>query len=202
MVRLEKVTLRYGQGPEVLRDLSFHLEPGSFHFLVGPSGAGKSSLLRILDGRSQLDDGEIRRVSGLRVATVEQEPELPEGLTVLEALCGDILDTEDWGRPARAGALIDSLGLNAEAPIAGLSGGTRKRVALARALALRPDVLLLDEPTSCLDAAAVAQAEGVFRTEAARGAALLIVTHDPDQAARLADRHLHIGGGRLREETA
>ena len=193
IVSLTQAQLAYGHHP-LLDHADLAIQAGERIGLIGRNGAGKSSLLRILDGRSQLDDGEIRRVSGLRVATVEQEPELPEGLTVLEALCGDMLDTEDWGRPARAGALIDSLGLNAEAPIAGLSGGTRKRVALARALVAEPDLLLLDEPTNHLDFDGIAWLEGLLL--AAR-IAVVIITHDRRFLDVVTTRIIELDRGRL-----
>ncbi|HUH40408.1 MAG TPA: ATP-binding cassette domain-containing protein [Castellaniella sp.] len=174
IVSLTQAQLAYGHHP-LLDHADLAIQAGERIGLIGRNGAGKSSLLRVLDGRTQLDDGEIRRAGGLRVATVEQEPELPAEGTVFEILCGDVLDSEDWGRPARASALIDSLGLQADAPLAGLSGGTRKRLALAHALIDEPDLLLLDEPTNHLDFDGIHWLEGLLLSSRI---AVVIITHD------------------------
>src|SRR5690606_27227431 len=143
--------------------------------LIGRNGAGKSSLLRVLDGRTVPDDGEIMRMGGLRIATVEQEPELDDAQNVFDTICGDITGSEDWQRPSRVNALIEQLGLAPDASIAGLSGGTRKRVALARALADQPDLLLLDEPTNHLDFVGIAWLESLLLNARC---SVVIITHD------------------------
>lgn len=174
LITLTNLQLAFGHHP-LLDHADLAVQPGERIGLIGRNGAGKSSLLKILDERIQPDDGEVMRLSGLKTATVEQEPELDESLTVFEVLCGDINESEDWSRPARVQSLIDELGLTADAPIAGLSGGTRKRVALARALADEPDLLLLDEPTNHLDFIGIDWLEQ--RLLNAR-CSIILITHD------------------------
>lgn len=162
--------------------------------LIGRNGAGKSSLLRILDGRSDPDDGEVSRLGSLRSMTVEQEPELPEESTVYDAIVGDFLSTEDWQRPTRANAMIEDLGLNPDAKIAGLSGGTRKRIALARAFVEEPDLLLLDEPTNHLDFLGIAWLEK--RILQNRGACV-VITHDRRFLDAVTTRIVELDRGKL-----
>src|SRR3546814_6404038 len=95
------------------------------------------------DLRTLLDDGDLMRLGGLKIATVEQEPDLDNSLSIFETLCPDTTESEDWARPSRVQALLEKLGLNPDDRIDGLSGGNRKRVALARALAEEPDMQLL-----------------------------------------------------------
>src|SRR5699024_98187 len=95
--------------------------------------------------------GEVKRRQGVRIALVEQEPSLPAEVTTFDLLAGNYIEAEDWQRPALANRYIDELGLSADQPIGGLSGGMRKRLALAQALIAQPDLLLLDEPTNHLD---------------------------------------------------
>ncbi|MBC7202657.1 MAG: ATP-binding cassette domain-containing protein, partial [Pusillimonas sp.] len=143
--------------------------------LIGRNGAGKSSLLRLIDGRALPDDGEVQRLGGLKIATVEQEPVLDDNSNVLDTICGHFEVDEDWARPARAKALISELGLQESASIKGLSGGTRKRVALARAITLEPDLLLLDEPTNHLDFDGIAWLEQRLKRAAF---SIVLITHD------------------------
>lgn len=193
LITLSGVQLAYGHHP-LLDHADFTIQPGERIGLIGRNGAGKSSLLKVLDGRTAPDDGEIMRSSGLRIATVEQEPELDGHSTVLEALCGNYAETEDWQRPARAGALIEQLGLAPDLPIEGLSGGMRKRVALARALADEPDLLLLDEPTNHLDFDGIAWLEGLLQSARC---SVVIITHDRRFLDAVATRIVELDRGTL-----
>jgi len=193
LVTLTDAQLAYGHHP-LLDHAELTIQAGERIGLIGRNGAGKSSLLKIIDGRIQPDDGEVMRVGGLRVATVEQEPELDDNLTVHEALCGDIHSSEDWQRPARANALIEQLGLQADAQIAGLSGGSRKRVALARAVADEPDLLLLDEPTNHLDFDGITWLENLLLTARC---GVVLITHDRRFLDAVATRIVELDRGKL-----
>ncbi|WP_238926802.1 ATP-binding cassette domain-containing protein [Achromobacter xylosoxidans] len=193
LITLTDIQLAYGHHP-LLDHADFAIQAGERIGLIGRNGAGKSSLLRLLDGRTVPDDGDIARSSGLRVATVEQEPELDENATVFDVVCNVEGDHEDWQRPSRVRAMLEKLGLPADAQIAGLSGGTRKRVALARALVEEPDLLLLDEPTNHLDFDGIAWLEETLR--AWKGAAV-IITHDRRFLDSVATRIVELDRGRL-----
>ena len=193
LLSLTNLQLAFGHHP-LLDHAELAIQSGERIGLIGRNGAGKSSLLKIIDGRITPDDGDIRRLSGLRVATVEQEPELDETLSVLEYLTGDLSLSEDWQRPARAGALIDQLGLDPDSPIAGLSGGMRKRVALAHALAEEPDLLLLDEPTNHLDFTGIGWLEKMLL--GAR-CSVIIITHDRRFLDTVTTRIIELDRGQL-----
>ncbi|MFY2798775.1 ATP-binding cassette domain-containing protein [Achromobacter dolens] len=193
LITLTDIQLAYGHHP-LLDHADFAIQAGERIGLIGRNGAGKSSLLRLLDGRTVPDDGDIARSSGLRVATVEQEPELDENATVFDVVCNVDGDHEDWRRPSRVRAVLEKLGLPADVQIAGLSGGTRKRVALARALVEEPDLLLLDEPTNHLDFDGIAWLEEMLRTW--KGAAV-IITHDRRFLDSVATRIVELDRGRL-----
>ncbi|MGB3436503.1 ATP-binding cassette domain-containing protein, partial [Achromobacter sp.] len=193
LITLTDIQLAYGHHP-LLDHADFAIQAGERIGLIGRNGAGKSSLLRLLDGRTLPDDGDIARSSGLRVATVEQEPELDENATVFDVVCNVEGDHEDWQRPSRVRSVLEKLGLPADVQIAGLSGGTRKRVALARALVDEPDLLLLDEPTNHLDFEGIAWLEEMLRTW--KGAAV-IITHDRRFLDSVATRIVELDRGRL-----
>jgi ATP-binding cassette subfamily F protein uup len=193
LASLTNIQLAYGHHP-LLDHADLAILAGERIGLIGRNGAGKSSLLRLIDGRVAPDDGEIMRISGLRIATVEQEPELDDNQTIYDFLCGDITANEDWQRPARAGALIDQLGLHADAPIQGLSGGMRKRVALAQALCNQPDLLLLDEPTNHLDFDGINWLEQLLKTARC---SVVIITHDRRFLDAVATRIVELDRGKL-----
>ncbi|VFR18148.1 COG0488: ATPase components of ABC transporters with duplicated ATPase domains [plant metagenome] len=194
LITLTDLQLAFGHHP-LLDHAELSVQEGERIGLIGRNGAGKSSLLRLLDGRAQPDDGAIARAGGLKVVTVEQEPEIDEQGTIYDAVFGEIdYESEDWQRPARVRSLIEKLGLSADAPAAGLSGGTRKRVALVRALADEPDLLLLDEPTNHLDFDGIAWLEAMLRD--ARFATVFI-THDRRFLDALATRIVELDRGKL-----
>src|SRR5690554_3028017 len=193
LITLNNIQLAYGHHA-LLDGANFTVQTEERIGLIGRNGAGKSSLLRLIDGRTAPDDGEIMRAGGLRTATVEQEPQLDDSLTVFELLCGDYLDQEDWQRPSRANMLIDQLGLAADATIKGLSGGMRKRVALASAVADEPDLLLLDEPTNHLDFSSIAWLENLIKTVRC---SVIIITHDRRFLDNVTSRIVELDRGQL-----
>jgi len=193
LITLSKVQLAFGHHA-LLDGADFSILQGDRIGLIGRNGAGKSSLLKILDGRIEPDDGEVMRMNGLTVATVEQEPELDPQATVMEVLCGNYIEREDWQRPSIAGTLIDQLGLQGDARIEGLSGGTRKRVALARALADQPDLLLLDEPTNHLDFDGILWLQEKLLESRCT---LVVITHDRRFLDEVANRIVELDRGQL-----
>jgi cell division transport system ATP-binding protein len=169
LIEFSDVGLRYGNGPEVLRDLSFSVEPGSFHFLTGPSGAGKTSLLRLLllslkpsRGRVTMFGEDVSNLSQDRllqmrrhIGIVFQEFRLLDHLTTFEnvALPLRVLGQPESEYRPNVTELLEWVGLGERmnAPPSLLSGGEKQRAAIARAVIARPKVLLADEPTGNVD---------------------------------------------------
>ena len=169
MIEFSNVGLRYGNGPEILRDLTFSVEPGSFHFLTGPSGAGKTSLLRLLllslkpsRGRVTMFGEDVSNLSQDRllqmrrhIGIVFQEFRLLDHLTTFEnvALPLRVLGQPESEYRPNVTELLEWVGLgermNALPSL--LSGGEKQRAAIARAVIARPKVLLADEPTGNVD---------------------------------------------------
>ena len=194
LLTLHQVHLAYGHHP-LLDGADMAIQSSERIGLIGRNGAGKSSLLRLLDGRTQPDDGDIVTSGQVQVATVEQEPSLDEALTVMQAVLGEQDPYhEDWARASRARALVDKLGLPPDALVSELSGGMRKRVALARAIAGEPNLLLLDEPTNHLDLDGILWLEDALRQWP--GSAI-IITHDRRFLDAVATRIVELDRGRL-----
>lgn len=200
----------------VLERVSLAVRPGAIDALVGPNGAGKSTLLGALAGTVAATSGAVeldgrplaalpRRAIAARVAVVTQDAPAPEGFTVRELVA--------LGRAPRQGAWmwasrddrahvarsLERVGIEplADRALAELSGGERRRVALARALAQDADYLLMDEPAANLDLEGEARLFAVAREEAARGRGVLVVMHGLEAAARLADRVTLLAAGRV-----
>ncbi|MBS0190076.1 MAG: ABC-F family ATP-binding cassette domain-containing protein [Phycisphaerales bacterium] len=164
--------------------------------LIGPNGSGKSTLLRILAGDNIADEGGVTVRKGVRAAYVPQRDEFPEGATihsaVADALKADMASGtlahlhDDHEADLAADLILDRVGfLDLSVPASSLSGGQRKRLAIARELAKEPDVLLLDEPTNHLDVEGIEWLEGVLR---AGPFASVIVTHDREFLETVATR--------------
>lgn len=206
------VALSYGRDRRarhlVLRDFSLQLRAGEIVAVLGPSGAGKSSLLRVLGGLQKPDAGSVRVHGEVlhgthpRVSLMFQDPCLLPWLT-LEENVGFGLGfsrqpaLERAERRHRVHALIADVGLGAALGRypAELSGGMAQRVALARSLVRRPELLLLDEPFSALDEITRGEMQQLLLALARRSrTAAVLVTHDIDEALLLADRILLLGG--------
>jgi ATP-binding cassette subfamily F protein uup len=217
----------------LLDDVDFELDSRERVGLIGRNGSGKSSLLGVLAGRIDLDDGERRIAPQARIAWVAQEPAHDPALSVYDtvalglgaegrlladyhhatallasesrdsqrldevaALHAQLDSIDGWVRGHRIDTVISRLGLPADTPVGSLSGGWRKRVALAQALAAAPDILLLDEPTNHLDFGAIAWLETLLREFAG---AVVCVTHDRRFLDAIATRIAELDRGRLRD---
>jgi sulfonate transport system ATP-binding protein len=187
---------------QVLRSIDLDVEPGEFVALLGRSGCGKSTLLRSLAGLDPTPADEVQ-VSG-RTAVAFQEPRLLPWRKVRENVALALLNSPERGRRAElADQTLTELGLGEkldEWPLR-LSGGQAQRVSLARALVSSPDLLLLDEPFSALDALTrIEMHQLVIDLWRRHSMAVLIVTHDVDEAIALADRVLVMEDGRVAHE--
>ncbi len=179
----------------------FELDAGRCLAITGPSGSGKSLLLRML---ADLDpnEGEVRLGDLARSACAG--PQWRRQVTYVAADAGwwgeTVGEHFEASQLGAATALAARLGLKPElmaGPVARLSTGERQRLALIRALVQDPPALLLDEPTSSLDEESVGQVEAVLRERLAAGLVLVLVSHDPRQAARLGDQQMKMRQGRL-----
>ena len=188
----QNISLRFS-GPPLLDNASFDIEAGDRICLVGRNGEGKSTLLKIIQGEMGMDSGEIVKRTGLKVSRMVQEiPAHMEG-TVRDVVMAGI--AQDGHHDAHAEAILGKTGIAADALFDGLSGGQKRRVLFARAVAENPDLLLLDEPTNHLDIPAIQWLEGIVsRLECA----VLFVSHDRAFVRRVATRIFELDRGRVR----
>jgi cell division transport system ATP-binding protein len=215
IVRFENVGLRYGLGAEVLRDISFTLEPGSFHFLTGASGAGKTSLLKLLYLAQRPSRGLIS-LFGNDVVTMKRS-DLPgirrrigvvfqdfRLLTHLSAFDNVAIPLRIRGEPEedirrKAQQMLDWVGLtdrlNATPPT--LSGGEQQRLAIARAVIGDPDLLVADEPTGNVDPSMALRIMRLFYDLNRQGTTMVIASHDYHLIEKMDARVLQLDKGEL-----
>ncbi len=215
MIRFENVGLRYGVGPEILRDLSFEIRPRSFQFLTGASGAGKTSLIRLIFLSMKPTRGLItvfnRDAASLtktelpavrrRIGVVFQDFRLLDHLTTFEnvALPLRVLNKEEASYRTDVVELLRWVGLgdrmHAFPPV--LSGGEKQRAAIARALISKPEILLADEPTGNVDPPLARRLMRLFVELNRLGTSVVIATHDINLMNQFNARRLVIEEGRL-----
>jgi heme ABC exporter ATP-binding subunit CcmA len=207
---LEGVAHRFGRR-WVLRGVDLQVAPGEVVVLAGSNGAGKTTLLRIVAtllrpmrgegwvaGHSLVEGShEVRRKIGL----LGHSAALYEDLTAVENLAFTLRMRDEPADRARILSLLETVGLagHADARVRRFSAGMRRRVGVARVLAARPDLLLMDEPYASLDREGVAVVNDLVRGTVSRGGGVLFVTHDLRSGAELTDRVLTLDGGRLQE---
>ncbi|MFM6991218.1 MAG: ATP-binding cassette domain-containing protein [Rhodoferax sp.] len=217
LITLLDAQLAFGHVP-LLDHAGFSLETAERVGLIGRNGAGKSSMLKILAGMEKPDDGVVQVQSNTRIAYVAQEPNLDGDTTVfesvslglqrirhlieeysqghgdLDAMQSEIEALDGWNWEQRVGETLHRLHLNPDAIISTLSGGTKKRVALAQALAAQPEVLLLDEPTNHLDLDSIEWLEGLLIDF--KGS-IITITHDRSFLDNVATRIVELDRGKL-----
>ncbi len=227
LVRLDTVSLAFG-ARKILREADFSIEPGERVCLIGRNGAGKTSVLRLVSGEQEPDEGDVRRLGEICISELAQVmPEdegrrvgdfVSEGLSEIIALTEQYRQQADaatdahglralqelqshidahggWHPQQQVESICTEMELDPAQPMATLSGGWRRRAALARALVAKPDLLLLDEPTNHLDFAAISWLENRI---ASFSGAVLFITHDRAFLQRLATRIVEIDRGKLR----
>jgi cell division transport system ATP-binding protein len=204
VVEFEHVGLRYGAGPEVLRDISFRLEPGSFHFMTGASGAGKSSLLSLLylalrptRGRVSVFGQDVARAGRedlaalrRRIGVVFQDFRLFDHLDIVDnaALPLRIAGADPQASRRDVVELLEWVGL---------AGGQKQRLAIARAVVARPRLLLADEPTGNVDDQMALRLLYLFEALHRMGTTVVIATHNTRLVERFAYPELQLDAGSL-----
>ena len=215
MIRFEDIGLRYGSGPEVLRDINLTLEPGSFHFLTGASGAGKSSLLRLMYLGLKPSRGIIS-VFGHEVADLKRAnfPALRRQIGVVFQnfrLLDHLSALDNVALPLRMAGVAEAeirehvvellhwvgLGDALDAKPPTLSGGQQQRVAIARSVIARPRLLLADEPTGNVDDSIGMRLLYLFEELNKLGTTVVIATHNEGLIARFEHPRLHLERGTL-----
>ncbi|GAA1334636.1 ABC-F family ATP-binding cassette domain-containing protein [Saccharothrix algeriensis] len=200
LVNLESVSKSFGVRP-LLAEVSLGVGEGDRIGVVGLNGGGKTTLLEVLAGVAEPDEGRVSRNRDLRMAVVTQRTELPEGSTVRNAVIDPLgFDAEhEWAADARVRSILDGLGITAlglDSPVGTMSGGERRRVALAAALVRELDLVVLDEPTNHLDVEGVRWlAEHLL----ARRTALVVVTHDRWFLDTVCSRTWEVVNGRVEQ---
>jgi ATP-binding cassette subfamily F protein uup len=177
IISAQGLSKRYGVAP-LFKNISFTVSEGDRIGVVGPNGSGKSTLLEILCGKTKPDSGDVAVRKGTRLSYVTQISEFAPGMTI-QGVIESALERVSVARSERAGRSAETLGragfVDLEIPAANLSGGWRKRLAIAEALVQKPDILLLDEPTNHLDLAGIEWLEKLLQRAAF---ASVVVSHD------------------------
>jgi cell division transport system ATP-binding protein len=217
MVRFENVGMRYGAGPEVLRDVTFVLEAGSFSFLTGLSGAGKTTLLKLICIAEPPSRGLITlfghdlatakrsTLPGLRrrIGVVFQDFRLLDHLSAFDNVALPLRiagrKEDEYARDVEELLAWVGLGDRMDAKPPTLSGGEQQRIAIARAVVARPDLLIADEPTGNVDPEMGARLIRLFAELNRLGTTVLIATHDRMLVETVRAREMRLVDGRLVE---
>jgi ATP-binding cassette subfamily F protein uup len=197
LIHCKSLSLAFGD-VALLDHVEFAIDRRERIALIGRNGAGKSSLIRILSGETAPDDGEVVREKGVRFTNVPQEPTFADGVTIEEAVTAGAINEhegdEDWHVTVRVAEVLSRLGMDGSLLVSTLSGGMKKRVALARAIAGAPDLLFLDEPTNHLDFDGIAWLEDTLK---AFSGAVLTISHDRRFLESFATRIVELDRGTL-----
>ena len=193
VLNIEHVSKLYGE-KKIFDDVSYGIHEGDKIGIIGINGTGKTTLLKIIAGLEEPDEGQVIRQNGLRVTYLPQNPEFPDGATVLSYVADGKL-SQDWATESEAKTVLNNLGITEhDALIEHLSGGQKKRVALARTLVNPADVLILDEPTNHLDIKYQLQLLNIISRQ---GFTVVAALHDLNIAAMYCDEIIAMKNGQV-----
>lgn len=193
ILNIEHISKLYGE-KKIFDDISYGIHEGDKIGIIGINGTGKTTLLRMIAGEESPDEGQVVTQNGLRIAYLPQNPEFPKDGTVLSYVLNGMSKT-DWTAESDAKSALNKLGItNYEEPLAHLSGGQKKKAALAKTLIFAFDVLLLDEPTNHLDQEMMIWLEEYLNKF--RGV-IVMVTHDRYFLDKVTNKILEIDHGKL-----
>ena len=198
ILNIEHVSKIFGER-RIFDDVSYGIHEGDKIGIIGINGTGKTTLLKIIAGLEEPDEGQVIRQNGLRITYLPQNPECPEGATVLDYVTQGKQE-QDWNTESEAKSILNKLDIkDQQAKIDTLSGGQKKRVALARTLINPADVLILDEPTNHIDNEMALWLEDYLNKF--KGV-IIMVTHDRYFLDRVTNKILEISHGKLYGYTA
>ena len=193
VLNLEHISKTYGE-KVIFDDISCGIHQGDKIGIIGINGTGKTTFLRILAGFEETDEGQVVMQNGLRITYLPQHPEFPEGATILSYVIQGQKE-QSWNSETEAHMVLNKLGIeDHEEEIAHLSGGQKKRVALAAVLVNPADVLILDEPTNHLDNEMASWLEDYLNRF--KGV-VIMVTHDRYFLDRVTNKILEISHGKI-----
>ena len=193
IINIEHISKIFG-GKVIFDDVSCGISEGEKIGVIGINGTGKTTLLRVLAGLEQPDEGQVITQNGIRIAYLQQNPAFPEEKTVLSYVTDGMWDM-DWTLQSEAKSMLNQLGIvDHEQPLAELSGGQRRKAALVRTLVQDFDVLLLDEPTNHLDNEMLTWLEDYLNRY--KGT-VIMVTHDRYFLDRVSNRILELDHGKI-----
>ena len=200
LISAENIGKNYGKG-DVLKDISLGVLRGERIGIVGRNGGGKSTLMRILVGSEAPDSGRVSALSGLSLGYLAQVDNFEPGATIISAIFGDT-QTHSWASDPKARDVLEGLfgshkSAEIERPIAGLSGGERRRVSLAKLLVANHDLICLDEPTNHLDVEGVNWLANYLKSE--RKLAVVVITHDRWFLDEVSDKTWEVVNGGVEE---
>jgi len=194
ILRLDNAELAYGE-QKLLHAASLTIETGEKIALIGRNGTGKSTLLKVISGATQLDDGQCWRMDGIRIAYLSQDLPLAQDQSIIDVVrAGLETSPEQWNIEHKVERIIDELSLPANQTMRESSGGLRRRTMLAQALVGEPDLLLLDEPTNHLDIPAI---DALQKRLQASATTLVLISHDRTLVDNIATRIVELERGVL-----
>ena len=191
VLNLEHISKVYGD-KVIFDDISCGIHQGDKIGIIGINGTGKTTFLRILAGLEEADEGQVITQNGLRITYLPQHPQFPEGATILSYVTQGQKE-QSWNPETEAHMVLNKLGIeDHEEEIEHLSGGQKKRVALAAVVSMNPDILVLDEPTNGLDEDSCDIVVNFLLAYVAAGKTVLMSTHHQDLVRRLGARAIYI----------